>query len=276
MELEHRVLEFDRDWPEVWVVFRLVCKAWCEHIEFLARKRWLPTARFYYPNGFDWTEDDGRMLLDASLTFQSLDEETGLALFEDTECKKKFRKIIGECCLCIDNPDIVLDDRYIFDIPINSLDIRKLDKLRVTVPWRALIASILVEENAVDKERARLHLERRHETMRMRFRLERKGADIMEMFENLAVKVNALRGDAYATVRRRRFGEDIVAEKRIDEARCDLSWLQMLAGGEDEEEEEEEAKKLRITFSDDEDGAGEDDSDSESAEDSDGDDAEIA
>lgn len=136
-----------------------------------------------------------------------------------------------------------------------------------------LISAVLVEHDAVDKERARLAAERRTNTVALRLKVERGEIDMMHAMLKLEESVNAARDEAYTTVRRRRFGEDRKAEKRLSEARTNMAYNRLLVDGLEEDEaededdsEDEESKKWRITFDD-------DDGDEDEDEDGDEDDA---
>ncbi|EJD46915.1 hypothetical protein AURDEDRAFT_184153 [Auricularia subglabra TFB-10046 SS5] len=253
-ELEHRIIDCEADtWPYLWLDLRIVCKSWRDYIESVARRHWMLTAYIFYKIGFEYT-DDGKMLLDTRFSFHRI-EDDGTAVFEDKECHKRFRRLIGSRCAAVAFPDLTLDNRYIFNIPLRNFKVDRRN-LRITVPWRDFICAIFAEHNAVGAEYDRHGAARQATAMQIALGVRRGTVEPEEGMRRLDCINDDSRDKAYITVRRRRFGEDVEEEERMEEARRELMWLRMLdlmEGGDDDEENDDGDgnQSVRITFSDD-------------------------
>lgn len=149
IELELRILELSDEfhWEELWLDIRPMCKAWCEYVESLARRKWLRRAylHFHYKR-----YTTGRTAGPSTWTFQRV-EDDGTAVFRDV--KNTASEDIATHCKRVARPDIVFGYN-VFKVNVPGL-VLDYDALTARVPWRALVARVCAEERAVQVTRVK-------------------------------------------------------------------------------------------------------------------------
>ncbi|KAJ7486765.1 hypothetical protein FB451DRAFT_1168164 [Mycena latifolia] len=215
LELQRLVLSYDiSEYHEMWGTHRLVCKAWKEQVEFLARTEWIRETTFDYPGDTIWDPEHGKVYLNGDFTFQRLEGE--LAVFQIMGCAPEFREALVDVCQDWPVPDVEVGET-VHDVEIDGMVI-DWDTLTLTCGWRTVIGRVLAEELRVDAHRARSHAEMMTAAKRMRHKC---GADVG--VDNLVKMMRVFAANylaAYVAVRRARLGRaDKPGEKRLKMAR---------------------------------------------------------
>jgi hypothetical protein len=227
----------------------LVCKAWQEQVEFLAKTEWIRDTTFNYPGEMivsfifhslayllipghaQWHPERGKVYLDGNFTFQRLEGE--LAIFQITDCAPEFVEQLVEVCQATLVPDVEVGE-IVHDVEVGlslsttlpelyrPTQIKQMsvewDTLTLTCPWRIVIASVLAEELRVVAYRRRAHKEMMTTTKRLRHKAggDLGLDDLMKMMRSYQERFLA----AYVEVRKaRRGGSDKRGDERLKIAR---------------------------------------------------------
>ncbi|KAF7372668.1 hypothetical protein MVEN_00130100 [Mycena venus] len=203
IELHWRVLYSTDRYQDLWGTYRLVCKAWKEEVERLAKKEWIRKAAFSYPGGVMWHPTKGEVVLTSDFTFQELDGD--LAVFAPIDCNDdEYRKPS-----CFGSPDVYLDV-MVHDVWIPGISI-DLGTYTLSCSWRTLIARVLAEELHVEAYHRRSARNARTLLRRVRAWC---GGEVDEAIRGLSYQ------EAYDKVRKERLGRtDRTGDKRLKKAR---------------------------------------------------------
>ncbi|KAF7365956.1 hypothetical protein MVEN_00471000 [Mycena venus] len=214
VELHRRILYSSDRYEDLWGTYRLVCKAWKEDVERLAKKEWIRKTTFNYPGGTMWDPKIGKVVLNGDFTFQRLDGD--VAIFAITDCDDEYRKPLIRACKRVGPPDVYVDE-IIHDVPIPGMSV-DWDTLTLTCHWRTVIARVLAEELRVEAHRWRNH--KKMMTLAKRARA-RCGGDVdMDTFSEMLGVFGQHYLDAYVQVRKERLGRtDRKGDERLKMAR---------------------------------------------------------
>ncbi|EJD46916.1 hypothetical protein AURDEDRAFT_163977 [Auricularia subglabra TFB-10046 SS5] len=206
LELELIVLSFADRWCDLWLRCRLVCKTWRDHIEVLAKRKWVPCAYLHFPspsrNNFDAL---------SVWRFQHLDSNT--IVFRNGCSGEQNIQARVRNCRRVGCPDVVLG-HYVFKIKIPGITF-DWEGLTARVPWRAFVARIFAEENEVDAE-----IKQEARVERAARALRRGKIDGRTMRRALLTGFGGGTERAYATVHKRRWGAvDVEAAGRLQQLR---------------------------------------------------------
>ncbi|EJD46914.1 hypothetical protein AURDEDRAFT_151445 [Auricularia subglabra TFB-10046 SS5] len=207
-ELELNVLYFASRWGDLWLVYRLVCKAWRDHIESLAPRKWLPRAYLHFPKAPRGQNSIWR--------FQRLEDDR-TAVFADADHAENDRKVLTHECKRIAYPDVVLG-HYVFKIKIPGMYF-DWEHLTALVPWRSFVTRIFAEENAVDAEIKNGMRAQWRRAARMKRALERGEMDQMDMMRSLISGFGHGLDDAHTTVYKRTWPADPAEVERVKKLR---------------------------------------------------------
>ncbi|KAJ7473471.1 hypothetical protein FB451DRAFT_1558680 [Mycena latifolia] len=227
LELHRLVLDLESSqFQLMWGTYRFVCKAWKEHIEYLARTEWIRTAAFDYPGYMTRDTRGNKVCLDGFFEFRRMDDDT--AVF-DTTCAKKYHKAMVKACKATAPPDVQVCG-LVHDVPIPEMVV-DWDALTITCPWRALVVRVLAEELRVDAYRAR-------ENKAMMTQVKRLPGGTMERIE-AAIRLFATHvHGAYEAVRKERLGRvDKDGDERLKQARVAASYRMFAVDDVDTNEE---------------------------------------
>ncbi|KAJ7080925.1 hypothetical protein B0H15DRAFT_890496 [Mycena belliarum] len=215
----------------MWGTYRFVCKAWKEHIEYLARTEWIQTAAFDYPGYMIRDAEENKVFLSGFFEFRRMDGDT--AVF-DTSCAPEYHKRLVQACKRTAPPDVQVCG-FVHDVPITGMTV-DWDALTLSCPWRAVVARVLSEELHVEAYRARTNKAMMTEVKRMR-------ADPMFNLEAAFRLFGAHVHGAYEAVRKERLGRtDKAGDERLKHARVAASY-RLLERDESSGEEEENEKE---------------------------------
>ncbi|KAF7377089.1 hypothetical protein MSAN_00127500 [Mycena sanguinolenta] len=215
-ELHRLVLACQTDgYHHVWGKYRFVCKAWKEHIEFLAKTEWIRNTTLYYPGEMIWDEKIGKVFLNGDFSFQRLEGDS--AIFQVPDCAPEFQKQLIEICKRCSAPDVEVGD-VVHDVEIPEMSV-DWNTLTITCPWRPLIGRVMAEELRVDAYRKKAQ----HELMSASKRAKRTApggnvdfGTLMELYKNFTNKAQ----DGYVAVRIARRGKlDRAGDQRLKSAR---------------------------------------------------------
>ncbi|KAF7372667.1 hypothetical protein MVEN_00130000 [Mycena venus] len=221
IELHWRVLYSSDRYQNLWGTYRLVCKAWKEEVERLAKKEWIREVTFSYPVGVTVHPPNGTVVLDGDFTFQHLDGD--LAVFAFIDCDDEYRKPIIEAYKGIGSPDVYFDE-IVHDVPIPGMSV-DWDALTLTCNWSTVIASVLAEELHVEAYGRRSV--KKLETLLRRARA-RCGGEVDDATLHKMIAIFALwYEEAYDEVRKKRLGRtDRNGDERLKKARSmALRWM---------------------------------------------------
>ncbi|KAJ7642366.1 hypothetical protein DFH06DRAFT_1214602 [Mycena polygramma] len=220
LKLQYLILsEEDTAHDLMWGSYRLVCKAWKERVEHLAKSQWVPDSCITYLASVKRAPGESRIY--GAFTFQRFaDDETAIfaILHTPSDCVEPLIK----ACKAATPPEVEVY-YIVHDVEIPGMVV-DWDTLTLTCPWRSLIACVLAEELKV-----RAHRSANLKTLLSKGkRLQRSGADLLSSIELIAHMFAEHVGNAYSAVRTARRGvRDKKGDKRLHEARlqAEHKWL---------------------------------------------------
>ncbi|KAJ7512806.1 hypothetical protein B0H11DRAFT_1898087 [Mycena galericulata] len=234
LELQHNILSQETSqFAIMWGTYRFVCKAWKEHVEYLAKTEWVRTGAFSYEGYMIRDPEEGKVLLKGFFEFVRMDGDT--AIFQD-ECAPEFHKAFVTACKATSPPDVEVCG-IVHDVKIPGMSVH-WKTLTITCPWRALVGRLLAEELRVDAYRARTNRVMMTKVKRLRSAGLEKVEEAVHLF---AAHVHG----AYEAVRKARLGRtDRRGDERLKHARVAASWRLMAreeesGSGETSEESED-------------------------------------
>ncbi|KAJ6616040.1 hypothetical protein B0H10DRAFT_1413968 [Mycena sp. CBHHK59/15] len=236
IELHRLVLSWETSQYQImWRTYRLVCKAWKEQVEFLAKTEWILYSGFNYPGYMilQQYDSDGKVFLNGDFTFQRMEGDT--AIFQ-TDCAAEYKKELVRACKATAPPDVEVCE-MVHDVEISGMVV-DWDTLTISCPWRPLIGRVVAEELRVAAYRARSHKVLMTAAKRMR---RRCGGDVdLDGFQTMLTMFAEHWQAAYVAVRLERRGRaDKRGDERLKHARQAAS-IRMMWGGEEEKEREED------------------------------------
>ncbi|KAF8172220.1 hypothetical protein K438DRAFT_1981669 [Mycena galopus ATCC 62051] len=209
-ELHRLVLACETElYHDAWGTYRLVCKAWKEHVEFLAKTEWIWDATFHYPGEMMRVPGHGKVFFNGDFSFQRLEGDS--AIFQVVDCAAEFKKQLIEICKRSPPPDVEIGD-IVDDVEISEMSV-DWDTLTITCPWRPLVGRLMAEELRVQAYRHQSNREMMTAAKRVRHAAPggEVGLDVMmnfmEMFADKWL-------EAYVAVRTARHGR---SDRRGDE-----------------------------------------------------------
>ncbi|KAJ6593057.1 hypothetical protein B0H19DRAFT_12044 [Mycena capillaripes] len=209
-ELHRVVLSCETDrYHYMWGTYRFVCKAWKEHVEFLAKTEWIREASFNYSGEMIWDPTVGKVFLNGDFTLQRF--EGDVAIFQILDCAPEFKKPLISVCKRTAPPDIQVGS-IVHDVEIPEMSV-DWDTLTIACPWRPLIARLMAEELRVEAHRELSHRAMMSAAKRARHAAAGGEVDMgtmMRLFQMFANKGL----EAYVAVRVARTGR---ADKEGDE-----------------------------------------------------------
>ncbi|KAJ6464769.1 hypothetical protein C8R47DRAFT_1326669 [Mycena vitilis] len=227
LELQYRILsEEDTAHDLLWGSCRLVCRAWKERIEYLAKSQWVPDSCITYLASVKHAPSDSTIY--GEFTFQRFaDDETAAfaVLHTPAECVDSLIK----ACKAATPPEVEVY-YIVHDVEIPGMAV-DWDTLTLTCPWRSLIACVLAEELKV-----RAHRAANMKTLLSKGkRLQRSGADLLSCIEPIAHMFAEHLRNAYSAVRTARRGVlDKKGDRRLQEARLQAEHKWLFAQGEED------------------------------------------
>ncbi|KAJ7176246.1 hypothetical protein C8R43DRAFT_975282 [Mycena crocata] len=202
-ELQQLVLSCEDSYYEgLWGDYCLVCKAWKEWVEHIAKTEWLPLTSFHCP-----------VSITATFMFHELEGDVAVFRFH---YDGKHRERLIDACERAPAPDVYVD-ALVHDVEIPDMSV-DWDTLTLTCPWRNVIGRVLAEELRVVAYRAMSHKDMMTAAKRMRHAC---GGDVdMENFGKMIELFGENYMAAYPAVRKARLGRtDERGDERLKMAR---------------------------------------------------------
>ncbi|KAF7357005.1 hypothetical protein MVEN_01037100 [Mycena venus] len=214
----------------LWGTYRAVCKAWREHVEYIAKTKWVHTGAFLYAGYMARDADQNKVFLSGSFNFQRIEGDNGV--FTDTDCADKYRKAYVKACKATSPPDAELCG-FVHDVKIPGMSV-DWDTLTITCPWRALVDGVLAEE-------LRVEAYRKTRFKALMTQVKRMPGDGLAKFQASLKLFGAHVHGAYEAVRKARLGyTDREGDERLKQGRVAASYRALEHEEPENEDEEDE------------------------------------